>query len=434
MTEPVPASPVNPARSRGRRGGRPPRLEGAGRPPRLESAVAWAVGLLPPAALFGSWAGVGPVFAYRVLVIALVAMALVTGRRSRAGLAVLVLAVLWLGIGAVDAATGAPGRSLGELAAVALGLAGMWAVIRLRRFQMVGPLARGWAVGVLVSTPVAVWEVATSRHLSTYLNGAWMGHPNVYRAPATWLTNPNLYAVLMAVAVPLLAVRSRRETGVWRWVMVVAAVMAAVLLVATSGRSAMAALAVAVAVRLLADRRGRWWLVGAAAAMALIVVTHWAAVSLAVRRVVGVIAHHSNEGPSSLSVRAALVAVGLWLVGSHPLAGVGPGGYPAVVRAGGLAWRTDGKVNPHAGVLEIASQYGLVVTAAILALCIWAVVAAVRSRGASAGRWWVVGYIAALPVLSFANSTYLVQSVTQLGWLLAAALACSVATTRDVAP
>lgn len=392
------------------------------------------VGLLPPAALFGSWAGVGPVFAYRVLVVALVVIALVAGRRSRAGLAVLVLAVVWLGIGTADVATGAPGRSLGELAAVALGLAGMWAVARLRRFEMVGPLARSWAVTVLISTPVAGWEMVTSRHLSTYLNGAWMGHPDVYRAPATWLTNPNLYAVLMAVAVPLLAVRSRRETGVWRWAMMVAAVLAAVLLVATSGRAAMAALGVAVAVRLLADRRGRWWLVGAAAAVVLIVVTHWAAVSLAVRRVVGVIAHHSNEGPSSLSVRAALVAVGLWLVGSHPLAGAGPGGYEAVVRAGGLAWQTHGKVNPHCGVLEIASQYGLVVTAVILALCIWVAVAVIRSRGAGAGRWWVVGCVAALPVLSFANSTYLVQSVTQLEWLFAAALACSVVNGRHVAP
>jgi teichuronic acid biosynthesis protein TuaE len=37
----------------------------------------------------------------------------------------------------------------------------------------------------------------------------------------------------------------------------------------------------------------------------------------------------------------------------------------------------------------------------------------------------VIGYLCALPVLSLANSTYLVQSVTQLQWMLAAALICA---------
>lgn len=138
--------------------------------------------------------------------------------------------------------------------------------------------------------------------------------------------------------------------------------------------------------------------------------------SLAVHRVIGVILHHSNEGPSSLSVRSALVAVGLHLTRLHPWAGTGPGGFEASVRAGGLPWTLHGKVNPHCGVLEIASQYGLVVSAAILAVMVAAAVVAIRGR-----RWWVLGLLVAMPVLSLANSTYLVQSVTQLNWMLAAA-------------
>ncbi|MDN6555060.1 MAG: O-antigen ligase family protein [Acidipropionibacterium acidipropionici] len=389
--------------------------------------AAWMIGALPLAALLGSWAGRGPVFAFRILVVALLVLAVIAGRRHRAGVMVVGLAVLWLGIGSADALLGAPGRRWSELVAVALGLAGMWAMVRLRRFDPVTWLARGWAAAVLASIPVAVWEVATSRHLSTYLNGAWIGHPNVYRAPATWLTNPNLYAVLMAVAVPLLGVRSSRETRSWRWVMIVAAVAAGILLVLTSGRSAMAALAVAVAVRLAASRRGRWLLIAVLAGTVVFAAMHRDALALAVHRVTGVILHHSNEGPSSLSVRAALVAIGLALTASHPLWGVGPGGYETLVRAGGLGWHTHGKVNPHLGVLEISSQYGLLVTAAVAALGVWSVVRVIRGRAEGGSRWWVIGYLCALPVLSLANSTYLVQSVTQLQWMLVAALVCATA-------
>lgn len=381
------------------------------------------IGALPLAALLGSWAGRGPVFAFRILVMALLVLAVIAGRRHRAGVMVVGLAVLWLGIGSADVLLGAPGRRWSELVAVALGLAGMWAMVRLRRFDPVTWLARGWAVTVLVSSPVAVWEYLTSRHLSSYLNGIWMGHPNVYRAPATWLTNPNLYAVLMAVAVLVLGVCAGREMLWWRRVMIVAAVLAGVLLVLTSGRSAMAALGVAVAVRLAASRKGRWLLLAAVAAAAVFVVIHRDALALTVHRVVGVIVHHSNEGPSSLSVRAALVAIGLALTASHPLWGVGPGGYEAMVRAGGLGWHTHGKVNPHFGVLEVSSQYGLIVATAVAALGVWAVARLIRGEGGT--RWWVIGYLCALPVLSLANSTYLVQSVTQLQWALAAALVCT---------
>lgn len=410
----LPAAAPDP--TRGRWGSGLPRLVGV------------LVGALPVAALLGPWAGHGPVFAFRVLLIALVVLAVICGRRHRASLVIAGLAVLWLGVGGLDVVLGAAGRRWSELAAVALGLAGMWAVVRLRRFDPVTWLARGWTLAVLLSLPVAAWEYLTARHLTTYLNGAWIGRPNVYRAPATWLTNPNLYAVLMAVAVPLLAVRSQWE-GRWRrWIMIVAAAVACVLLVLTSGRSAMAALALAAAVRLATTGRGRWVLVAVAVAIVGFVTVHRSALELAVHRVVGVIVHHSNEGPSSLSVRAALIAVGLALTASYPLLGVGPGGYEALVRAGGLGWHTHGKVNPHFGVLEISSQYGLIVTTALAGLMVWAAVAVIRARGEGGSRWWVIGYLCAFPVLSLANSTYLVQSVTQVQWVLAAALVCAAAT------
>lgn len=387
--------------------------------------AAWLIGALPLAALLGSWAGRGPVFAFRILVIALVGLAAIAGRRHRASVTVAGLGVLWLGIGSADALLGAPGRRWSELMAVALGLAGIWAMVRLRRFDPVTWLARGWAAAVLVSVPVAVWEVATARHLSTYLNGYGAAHPGLLRAPATWLTNPNLYAVLMAVAVPLLGVSCRRETRWWRWAMIIAAVAAGILLILTSGRSAMAALAVAAAVRLAASRRGRWLLIAAVLGAAVFAVMHRDSLSLALHRATGVILHHSNEGPSSLSVRSALIAVGLSLTASHPLWGVGPGGYETLVRAGGLGWQTHGKVNPHLGVLEISSQYGLIVATAITGLGLWAAVRVVRARSWGGTRWWVIGYLCALPVLSLANSTYLIQSVTQLEWALAAALVCA---------
>ncbi|MCI1748609.1 MAG: O-antigen ligase family protein [Acidipropionibacterium sp.] len=387
--------------------------------------IAWCIGALPAAALLGPWAGVGPLFAYRLVVVCLVVLAVLAGRRSRASLTILGLAALWLGTGAATALTVGPGRQWSELAAVALGLAGVWSIARLRDHDPVRRLARGWAVAVAISLPVAAWEVATARHLPGYLNGVWKNHPGLYRQPATWLTNPNLYAVLTAIAVPLLALRSRHEKGVWRWAMIVLAVLSAVLLTLTSGRAAMLALVCAAAVRVLASRRWRWALLaGAVVGLVVLLALRGPELALSWHRVIGVIVHHSNEGPSSLSVRSALVAVGLHLVRLHPWLGTGPGGFEASVRAGGLPWTLHGKVDPHCGVLEIASQYGLIVSAALAAVMVASAVIVVRDRRRGATRWWVLGYLVALPILSFANSTYLVQSVTQLSWALAAALVC----------
>lgn len=385
--------------------------------------VAWLVGALPLAALVGPWAGVGAVFAFRLFVALLVVVAGFRGRRSRASVAVVMLAAIWLGVGACTTLSTRGGQWT-ELASVALGSGAVWAVFRLRHDAPLVALVRGWAVAIAVATPMALWEIVTARHLSTYIGGDWANHPGTYHEPATWLTNPNLFGVLTATAVPLLAVGARRDVGRWRVVEAITSLLALGLLVATSSRLAMAALGLAVLVRAMGAPRWRWVVLAASVLGCLLLLgLDWSSVRLSVHRVVGVIVHHSDEGPSSLSVRAALVAVGLHLVDLHPLMGTGPGGFERAVRAGGLPWHTYGKVNPHNGVLEIASQYGLPVTG-LLAAAVLVAVILVLARTRGGWRWWVPALVVALPVLSMCNSTYLVQSVTQLVWVLLAALVC----------
>ena len=178
----------------------------------LDKIVEGLLVLLPPAALLGPWAGSGRVFGYRILVVLLVGCA-VTGwiypiwvrRFSRAACAIVVVAVAWAVTGVVGAMRLGPRRDLSSLMGAGLALAGAWSVARLisdrhiRRERALRDVAIGWAVAVWVGAPLAVWEILTARHLGTYADGAWRNHPGLYRQPATWLTNPNLYAVFLAV-------------------------------------------------------------------------------------------------------------------------------------------------------------------------------------------------------------------------------------------
>ena len=391
--------------------------------------------LLPPAALLGPWAGVGSVFGYRILVVLLAGCA-VTGwirpaqvrRFSRAACAIVIVAVAWAVVGTVGAIRLGPYRDLSSLMGGGLALMGAWSVARLisdghlRRERALRNIAIGWAGAVWMGVPLAVWEILTARHLDTYADGAWRNHPELYHQPATWLTNPNLYAVFLAVGSVWVGVVGSRSAV--RWVRIVAAVTMMVglgLLVATASRLVCAALLLAVMVRLWAAPRWRWALLGVVVAGAVVIVaTHLDQVGLTWHRFIGVLIHHNNEGPSSFAVRTTLLAWGLALVMAHPLLGAGPGGYRASILAAPRRWFPHGKTDPHNGVLEVASQYGLVVTA-LFAVC-WclAVGRCWRSR-----RWWGAALIIAMPVLSLANSTYLVQSVNQLGWLVCVLVASS---------
>lgn len=273
-----------------------------------------------------------------------------------------------------------------------------------------------------MGAPLAVWEILTARHLGTYADGAWRNHPGLYRQPATWLTNPNLYAVFLAVGSVWVGVVGVRSAT--RWVRIAAiatAVTGLGLLLATDSRIVYAALLLAVMVRLWAVRRWRWVLPGVVmAVVVVIVVTHLHQAGLVWHRFIGVLIHHNDEGPSSFAVRTTLLAWGLALVMEYPLLGAGPGGYRANILAAPKRWFPHGKSDPHNGILEIASQYGLVVTALVAVCWCLAIGRCWRSR-----RWWGAALITAMPVLSLANSTYLVQSVNRLGWLVCVLAASS---------
>lgn len=401
----------------------------------LDMIVEGLLVLLPPAALRGPWAGSGRVFGYRILVVLLVGCA-VTGwiypawvrRFSRAACAIVVVAVAWAVTGVVGAMRLGPHRDLSSLMGAGLALAGAWSVARLisdrhiRRERALRDVAIGWAVAVWAGAPLAVWEILTARHLGTYADGAWRNHPGLYRQPATWLTNPNLYAVFLAIGSVWVGVVGVRSAT--RWVRIAAiatAVTGLGLLLATDSRIVYAALLLAVMVRLWAVRRWRWVLPGVViAVVVVIVVTHLHQAGLVWHRFIGVLIHHNDEGPSSFAVRTTLLAWGLALVMEYPLLGAGPGGYRANILAAPKRWFPHGKSDPHNGILEIASQYGLVVTALVAVCWCLAIGRCWRSR-----RWWGAALITAMPVLSLANSTYLVQSVNQLGWLVCVLAASS---------
>ncbi|QQY15902.1 O-antigen ligase family protein [Cutibacterium avidum] len=405
-----------------------------GRPEPSNSILGRIAGVLlaffPPAALLGPWAGIGPVFVYRVLTVVLAGCALAgwirpsgARRGSRGAAAMILIAVVWGVVGLVGAAQLGTRRELSSFVGAGLALMGAWAVTRLiadghlSRPRALRDLAFGWAVAMWIGTPVAGWEICTGRHLSTYISGLWRNHPGLYRQPATWLTNPNLYAVFVAVGLVFVGAVWAGEQCLWVRVVAGATVILGVGLVAATGsRLAQIALALALMVRLWAVTKWRWVLPTlTVVAVAVILMTHAQQAGLAWHRFVGVLVHHNDEGPSSFSARTALMAWGLALVAAHPLIGAGPGGFRAAIIDQPRRWFTHGKSDPHNGVLEIASQYGLVVTVMLAVCWVWGIVSCWRHR-----QWWSTALLIVIPVLSLANSTYLVQSVTQLTWLLSA--------------
>lgn len=388
------------------------------------------IALLPLTAALGPIAGVGPIFAFRLVVVALAILALLTPRRwSRADTAFVALGGLFLLAAAGSAALSPFDKDWRELVAVGLGLALMWSLSRLGPANLVW-WCRGWVPGFALCGAVAVWEIITGHHLSGYRGGAWRSRPDVFTEPGATFINPNLFAVFLVGCLGFAVVGALVDQR-WRWVHALVAVLTLPLLVATGSRLALLAVIVGLIIVGLCVRRTRWLTIGLAA-IGVVVLAGVAVgpcrefadeVGFQIKRV---LVDHRLGGHNTLASRLALSVNAADAAWTYPLTGVGPGAFDDYLRHDPLIW-TYRLHSAHNGLGEIAAQYGLVVLTAVVALLIAALVAGSRAVPRPLGIAVVVGVVT-FPIVALCNSTFLEPSATQL---IPASLALLVAATRE---
>lgn len=322
-----------------------------------------------------------------------------------------------------------------------------------RRAHVVVALVGGWLAAGLVSAVVGLWETFTHRHLPRNLPGAAYGHrADGWKIVSAFFDNPNLYAYMLAVLIPLclMAFLATR-----RWWLRGTATGLALLFVQqmymTDGRAAMLTVFLTVVLLMLRSWPGRALLVAGLLGFRLAVglgilpaVTLWVAIHEAYAQ--------AHEAPRSTWLRVQLVKSGWHMLRESDWLGVGPGGYPVRNMLPSNPVNIWWMPNPHWGMVEVMAEYG-VVTTAVLALalavgagtCLWLSLRHRRrdvaaGRSAFASRWThprstlalTAIMLVSVPVVSLANSTWLRQPLTAVHLAtLVALLAWAVSSLRS---
>lgn len=317
-----------------------------------------------------------------------------------------------------------PGASSVEVATVLFLLVGLAASLVLSdSLRFVGALIAGWEVSAALAAVVAIWEIATARHLPLSVGTRSFEGVEGWNEITSFFDNPNLYAYHCVVALLLLPIawvllgRSR-----WRWALPFQALLLAGLLVRSHGQMAFMAFVLGLAWWCLRSRWGRIALLGGlvtvAGTMALRLPPGWN-----LYRFVEVALDGLRWEDKSSYIRAHLVQTGWWISERTGFLGAGPGGFERMALDEANPHRSTGFSNAHWGMIEVLVNYGaptLVVLLAVLAAgVVWAARSARRLRigGDSAGAavMFGAGVLAlTLPVVSMSHSTWLIQPLTSV--------------------
>ena len=173
---------------------------------------------------------------------------------------------------------------------------------------------------------------------------------------------------------------------------------------------------------------------GAVAAVVLVLGPGRATLLSAWNDVIAVLVQHANLGSRSWPVRLSLLGFGLHLIATHPLVGVGPGGFAHLSRDS-TVYSLHHKTNPHNGLIHVASDYGVLVAAVLVVAWAWGIVRAFQRCAHRSGQTRHIArlYTAmmfAVPVLMMANSVFVGPNVVAL-WMAVLVLLDTVVGSRD---
>ncbi|WCC80081.1 O-antigen polymerase [Cutibacterium equinum] len=379
------------------------------------------VALLPLTVLFGTYAAVGPLTSFRAVVAVLAVVALAKGTSWPRQWPLIIVGAAWVVVGVVSGLVVSWTPAWGDLANLVVGLVLVWALSRVRSDDTLGDLTVGWEVAILISLPIAVWEHRTTRHLPQFIDGLWRGRPLVYPLPGTFFPNPNYYALFLVLGLGLIVWHAMVTGGWQRWCHVVMALASVYLLWLTGSKLClMGALLMAIGAA-LTWKYGRMAVGVVAVVVAVLALGPGRARLLsACNDVVAVVMHHANLGSHSWPVRLSLLGFGLHIIGTHPLLGVGPGGFAHLARHPGV-YSLHHKTNPHNGLIHVACDYGVVVAAVLVVAWVWGIVRGFQRCAHHPGHTRQIArlYIAmmfAVPALMMANSVFVGPNVVAL-WM-----------------
>lgn len=362
---------------------------------------------LPLTAAVGPLLAAGPVMAFRILAVAVLAVAVVDGVRARrvtraqwvclglAGLVCISAAVThawptWPGSGIIELAS-LVGALLLAAALAEPGTDGQWLW-----------LARGITLALLVEAGVVAWEVVSGQHLPSFAltwdDDRYMG---TWFLMAGTFTNPNQLAHMVATAFPITVWLACRERGLLRAAAIAAAVLSPWVMWETGSRIGLLAMAAELALLVLLWRRGWLVLAGIIAAGGVALV--------AAPGILEAIWPSGKDAFSADDPRLNLIVNGFWMLHETYGLGVGPGGF--------ASWASLGPrdvfelTNPHNAVMEVLTQYGVVVALAFLAVAVAVAREAVSAlRSSDRARRWLglgtLGVLALWPLIGMANSQW----------------------------
>ncbi|WP_203568886.1 O-antigen ligase family protein [Aestuariimicrobium ganziense] len=389
----------------------------------IERAARLLLFLLPVAASVGPMIRIGPLALARVVVAGLVALAVLLvwrrGELPRVAVWLLLFLGAWMAWG-IFRVHGEEGQR--ELLSVAVGLLTLVATVsvagRDTTSQRSDPMSwlrtstRGWLLGWFAVSLPALWEISTGRHLWNYREDSAPWIRLVATDAASYMVNPNLFAMFLAAAMGMLMVGWVVDSPRVRWLYAMAVVATPVIAWFTGSRLVILVLPLYLAGFLIQFRWARW-LAAAGAGLVMLAVVYV---------IPGVMAQPwgaPEPTGGSVAMREALYRNGWYMMWDTLGFGVGPGQFESQVLSGQAPYDTlGGPPNPHSGLFETGSQYGVVIL--VMGLALFGA-ALVLSWPALERRWtdptwrrlrWLLLMLTltCLP-LSFANSAWLDSSV-----------------------
>lgn len=384
---------------------------------------------------------IGPLFAFRVLLLVFVGLS-VHGYRSLPWRSTVVrllvaMAAVWLLVGYASLLWAADReRAIAQLFGLTLGLAlSIAMVIQFARDEgVVRAFVPGWTIAFIVTGVIGTYERVSGHHLSNYLRDAAVPALVAQRYVASVFGNPNAYAAFLVTAFPfllwgLLDAQARGRKAAFGAGMVALLV----LLLLTGSRLCLLALSLQalVAVAVLARRRLRVTVLATTAVLVFVIATGLLArfatsvpfipSKILMRMNITSLRTELASTSGSGGERVNLFRDGLWMVSKSRGIGVGAGNFEANVRQ--APFSTHGIVDPHNLWMEVVSEYGVVVFALVVAfigLCFSLGLRLLRRASTvEGGASRSLGLVIVISVLgnaiaSVANSTYLMSSTNWL--------------------
>ncbi|SFN35924.1 O-Antigen ligase [Mycetocola miduiensis] len=414
-------------------------MEKGGR--RLPRAQRWLIFILPVLGCFGpAIAIVGPIFGFRLAVLLLVATSLPWRRvdGSAVVLVTRVLAVIWIIVALLLLLLrGASVYTWPEAGSLLFGILFIVAIVGTRSTRhALRVFLAGWLLAFCATAAVAAREILFGIPFGNYYRQEAANPILEGLGSASTFSNPNNYAFFLLVSFPVLTLgRSAATQKTWKLLYLGAMASVPVLMLATGSRIGLLILIAVGAVFAVAFVRAKWAAV-AAGGVALAALLFPVAFDFAVQSLLRPFAFgdgfqlqafiYGIFEESSMMVRMSLIqnGYGFWL--DSYLMGVGMGGFEAAMAGGSGDHPTMGIESPHSGVMEILSQFGILVFAPFALLLItllligWKTFSTRQTHSSMrVGGLLLVTLTSAFPIFTVMNSSFLEPSSS---WLFLALL------------